>query len=434
MTLYYILHITWSVAGIGYILNSSHTPSTRWAWVLAMIICPPIATLLFWLTTLRDTHCATISHLPHYNRLQRTILTLTECAITTRNHTTALHNAEATFSCIIRDLQHARHEIIFEYYIIDNDYLGSTIISLLCRRARAGVKVKITYDAIGSWRLNRTLLNKMRESGIELHCFGKPYFPFLRPSCHRRNHRKMVIIDRHILYLGGINIASRYLGKGDMGFWRDDHIRIEGEAAYKAALNSQPSTKCNIKRQHISSLCPMQLIFTTEKTPARALEYILIEALASARHTIRISSPYFLPPASLLDAICSAAQSGIEVTLLLPKKCDVAIVHHASMPALRRCANCGVNIFNYTAGFLHSKIIIIDEATTIVGSANIDYRSLYYNYESAVAIYHKPTAHHYTEQMMRDIKNARPIEPQELQSSTLNRIKEGAAQLLAPLL
>ena len=434
MTLYYILHIVWGAVGIGYVLNSSLTPSKRWAWMLAMVICPAIATLLFWLTTLRHTHRATISHAPHYNRLQRTIIALTDSAITTRNQTTALHNAETTFSSIIRDLQHAREEIIFEYYIIDNDYLGSTIISLLCRRARAGVKVKIIYDAVGSWRLSNTLLNKMRESGIELHRFGKPCFPFLSPSCHRRNHRKMVIIDRHILYLGGINIASRYLGNGEMGFWRDDHIRIEGEAAYKAALNSQPSAKCNIKRQHISSLCPMQPIFTTEKTPARALEYILIEALASARHSIRIASPYFLPPSSLLDAICSAAQSGIEVTLLLPKKSDVAIAQLASMPALRRCASCGVKIFNYTAGFLHSKIIIIDEATTIIGSANIVYRSLYYNYESAVAIYHKPTAHHYTEQMMRDIKKAHPVEPQELQSSVLKRIKEGAAQLLAPLL
>ena len=434
MTLYTILHSTWSIVGVLYILHKPTSSATTWAWCLGMIICPPAATLMLWLTSYSASQQIKISHAPHYNRLQRAIATLTDSSLSTRNHVTALHNADNTFSSIIRDIQHARSEIIFEYYIIDNDHIGSTIISLLCRRARAGVKVKIIYDAVGSWQLKGEILSLIEHSGIELQRYGSLRLPRITSACHRRNHRKIILIDRHILYLGGINIASRYMGRSKLGFWRDDHIRIEGETAHKAFAHICPDNKRNTPRRIIFSLCPMQYIYTSLGTPRYALQYVFQEMFASARHSIRISTPYFLPPPALLECLCSAAQSGVETTIIIPSKSDVALIEWASMPALRRCVDCGVNIYHYKEGFLHSKTIIIDDTTTLVGSINLDYRSIYYNLEVAAVIYNKSLAKHYIEQFSQDIAHSHKVTSHELQSHVLHRIKEGVAHLFAPLL
>lgn len=434
MTLYTILHTLWSIAGIIYVLRGSFSPASAWAWCLAMIIAPPISTLVLWLTRCRTTFSPRCSHAPHYNRLQRSIATLALGELTTRNHITALHNAEQTYSAIIRDLQHARREIIFEYYIIDDDHIGSTILTLLCRRARAGVRVKIIYDAVGSWRLSKKSINTLKQSGVELQRFGPPRFPYLSPDLHRRNHRKIVRIDREILYVGGINIASRYLGKGKLGHWRDDHIRIEGEAAQKAIRQIAPTLKDSFRRRTTASLCPMQFIYPSQQSPTIAMQYIFQEAFSSARHSIRISTPYFLPPASLLDSICSAAQSGVEVTLIIPSRSDITLIDYGSRHALRRVVASGVKLFRYKDGFLHSKVIIIDDSTSIIGSANMDYRSLRYNLEAAAVVYNKALARHYAEQFMQDVTHSTAVVPRDLRSSTLGRIKEGVAQLFAPLL
>lgn len=434
MTLYTILHTLWSIVGIIYVFRGSFSPASAWAWSLAMIIAPPISTLALWLTRCRTTFSPRCSHAPHYNRLQRSIATLALGELTTRNHITALHNAEQTYTSLIRDLQHARREIIFEFYIIDDDHIGSTILALLCRRARSGVKVKIIYDAVGSWRLSKKSINTLKQSGIELQRFGPPRFPYLSPDLHRRNHRKIVLIDREILYVGGINIASRYLGEGRLGYWRDDHIRIEGEAAQKAIRQIAPTRKDSFRRRTTASLCPMQFIYPSQQSPTIAMQYIFQEAFSSARHSIRISTPYFLPPASLLDSICSAAQSGVEVTLIIPSRSDIALIDCGSMPSLRRAVASGVKLFRYKDGFLHSKVIIIDDSTSIIGSANMDYRSLRYNLEAAAVAYNKGLARHYMEQFMQDVAHSTAVVPRDLHSSFLGRIKEGAAQLIAPLL
>lgn len=434
MTLYTILHTGWSIAGIIYVLRHSFSPVSAWAWCLAMIVAPPFATLILWLTHYDTTFSKQHLRTPHYNRLQRAIATLTQGELTTRNHVTALHNADSTYASIIRDLQHARYEIIFEYYIIDNDHIGSAILALLCRRARAGVRVKIIYDAVGSWRLKGATIKNLKQCGIELKCFRSPRFPFLNSTIHRRNHRKIILIDREILYVGGINIASRYLGRGRHGAWRDDHIRIEGEAAQKATRQIAPSAKGNFRRRATTTLCPMQLIYPSQDSPTIALQYIFQEAFAAARHSILISTPYFLPPTSLLDSICSAAQCGIEVTLIIPSRSDIALIDRGSMPVLRRAVASGVKLFRYKEGFLHSKVVIIDDSISIIGSANMDYRSLRYNLEAAAVIYNKGLAHHYAEQFMQDVVHSTSVTSHDLRSSTLGHIKEGVAQLFAPLL
>ena len=434
MTLYFILHTAWSILGVMYILRCTFPPATSWAWSLAMVICPYVTTLVFWLTLCPAPRADKILCIRHYNRLQRVVATLTGANMSARNKVTALHNANATFSAIIRDLQHAREEIIFEYYIIDNDYIGSTIISLLSRRARAGVRVKITYDAVGSWRLDKKVRSQMQHDGIELQCYGALRFPFLTPSSHRRNHRKIIIIDRQILYMGGINIASRYMGGGKLGFWRDDHIRIEGEAATKVVGYMYHASNVELRRKLPQSLCQIQFISTSDATSPSALKYIFMEVVGAARHAIRISTPYFLPPSSLLDSVCMAAQSGIVVELIVPAKTDVALINWASMVALRRCVECGVKVYRYTEGFLHSKVIVVDDAVVVVGSANMDYRSMCYNHEAVAIAYNKSLANHYIEQFTLDVANSRLVDRAELQTSSLLRIKEGVAQLFAPLL
>ena len=433
MTLYLILHTSWSIAGVIFILAGGLQPQSRWAWLMAMVVSPSLATLLYLLTSRGECGVEIRSHEPHLLGLQRLLQNCFDAPVSGHNMLRVFHNADATFISIIRDLQRAHHEIIIEYYIIDNDSLAETIVALLCRRARAGVRVQIIYDRIGSWRISKSMLTLMRQSGVVITPYGPLKFPYLTPMLHRRDHRKMILIDGCVIYLGGVNIAKRYLGRDKMGLWRDDHLRIEGDAAYNIRCRVNPKLFKSRPRR-VRGLCPVQVVYGSEYSAGKAQEYALIEAIALARHSLRIATPYFAPPESLLDAICAAAVRGVRVELVTSLRPDVRLMGVAARPYLRRCAECGAEVYGYAGGVLHSKTLIVDDRIVVIGSVNLDYRSLYYNLELSAFVYNRAIAQECAQQFERDVERSVKTTLSDLKPSFIGRIGEGVVSLLVPVL
>ena len=440
---YLAIYAVWSIVGAVWVISRCEHAALAWAWALAMIVCAPLATLLYYLVNVpRENYGESYCH-HSYSRLQNAVVTGCGSLLTLHNRVQALHNGDATFASLLRDIQRAQREIDVEYYILSSDRVGRALLRLLERRARAGVKVRILYDSIGSWSLRGVDSGRMVRSGIEIIPHAPLRFPWLVRSLHRRNHRKVVVIDGCIAYLGGINVAWRYLHGGPLGFWRDEHIRIEGaavqqvrslfEADWRAAGGTMPMMRA--ATQHISTICPMQIVWSQEGPSRHAYQRVLMEAVASARHEIRISTPYFLPSRALQEMIISAARSGVKVELLLPRETDVRIVSWAMESYVERCLRAGVAVYRYGGGFLHSKTVSIDDGVAIVGSANIDCRSLCYNMEVAAIIYSRTAVAEYISQFRADVALSEQLSPKMYDHVPFaRRLVCGLARLFAPLL
>jgi len=434
----------WSIVGTVWIVARGGNPASAWGWIAFMCISPPAATLLRLLTSDRTAQPQPAGSPPYGTRLQNCILANCGAQLAMRNRVDTLHNADRTFAAIIRDLQHARHEINIEYYIINDDRIGRAIARILMRRARAGVRVRIIYDALGSWRLGRSMLRDMHREGIETAPYGRLRFPYLTPSVHRRNHRKLIVIDGSTAYLGGINIASRYVDGGKMGFWRDEHIRIEGDAVAQVQgifaadwiKTARRTADFMPPRPHATGgTLPIQIAWSQQGPARMTLTQAFIEAVASARRNIRISTPYFLPPQTLFDTIRSAAKSGVKVELIVPMKADVPIAGRATDSYIRDCVEAGITVYRYRNGFLHSKTIVIDDCIAAVGSANMDYRSLEYNLETMAFIYDRNVAADYISKFRTDMSVSEPVTARWLDTRPLAaRLAENFARLAAPIL
>ena len=443
MIWYLALYALWSISGALWVIQRCESVASAWAWALAMVLCAPLATLLYYLCSVPKAEYPAPQCRTSYSRLQGVVANGCGMPLTLHNRVLPLHSGQETFSALMRDVQQAREEINIEYYILDCDRVGRALLQLLMRRARAGVKVRIIYDGVGSWRISRAERERMQKSGIEIRSYAPLRLPLLTRTLHRRDHRKLVVIDNRIAYLGGINIACRYLHGGKSGFWRDEHLRIEGTAAHNVrslfvahwrAVGGEMDLKAALPPS-VRSVCPVQILWTEDGRSRMTLLHALMEAIASARHNIRIATPYFIPPEELLTAIIIAARSGVEVELLLPRVSDVRVAELASERYVTRCVEAGVKLYRYGVGFMHSKTIIIDESVVIIGSANMDCRSMYYNMELSAIIYNRWVARDYISHFEADVTLSERVTQSDFtHCSTVQLLKQGFARLIAPLL
>lgn len=439
---YFIIYTIISILAAVWVIVQCEKPHSAWGWALAMVLCMPLAVLLYYLCEEERDEYGEVVTRSSYSRLQNLIANGCGSAVTLHNRVRALHSGNETFAALLRDVQRARYEINVEYYILVCDRVGKALLSVLKRRSRAGVKVRIIYDAVGSWRITRRERERIAQSGIEIRPFAPVRFPWLTRSVHQRNHRKIAVIDGRIAYLGGVNVAGRYMG-GRAGVWRDEHLRVEGAAAYQALLLFARDWRAaggNIKVgagvvPHIQSVCPMQIAWSQQGRSRKTLQHLFIEAISSARHTVRIYTPYFLPSEPLLEAIIVAARSGVKVELVIPRRCDVRVVALAAEAYVERCVKAGVEVYRYGGGFLHAKSISVDDGVAIVGSANLDSRSLDYNMEVAAVIYNRAVVAGYISRFNADVALSDRVSQEAFAHIGFGRrLKQALARLLAPIL
>lgn len=341
----------------------------------------------------------------------------------------------------IEDIDNAEHYILIEYYIIQDDNVGRRFRDALVRAANRGVRIRLIYDHVGSFSAKRSYWKSLKEAGIEVYPFFKVVFPLLGTRINWRNHRKVAVIDGKIGYIGGMNIADRYMKPE----WRDLHLRVKGPAVsamqYNFAVDwnfmGQPVIEEWGKAEYVEKEDPIGIQMITSGPTGHwpNLAMVFQKAIASARKRVYIMTPYFLPDESLLRTLQTAALSHVDVRVLIPFTPDSIIMRHASFSYITPCIKSGVKVFLYKHGMMHSKAVIIDDEMVTVGSTNFDFRSFEHNFEANLFIYSRS----FNEQMVQEFRNACKdavkVDPIEWKHRPMKaRVIESTVRLLAPVL
>lgn len=361
--------------------------------------------------------------------------------------TRILTNGDETFRYIIEQLKRARHHIHLEYYIIRHDHIGQEIKNILIEKANQGVKVRFMYDAVGSWQLSKLYINDLKKAGIETVSFGPVKMPFLNNKFNFRNHRKIIVIDGTIGFVGGLNIGDEYLGRNkDIGFWRDTHLMLRGEAVRTLQLIFLQDWYYMTNHSFLTAeyLSPqidhkshggVQLIAGGPDNEWSVIKNIFFSMIASAKKSVWIASPYFIPDEDIFSAIKVAALSGIDVRLLVPNRPDKRIVFHASRSYFPELLEAGVKVYEYERGFMHSKIIIVDDELASIGTSNMDMRSFHLNFEVNAFLFRTNSTEKLVAEYLKDLEYAKKLELQSFQKRHFGlRLLESTARLLSPLL
>ncbi|WEG11917.1 cardiolipin synthase [Pullulanibacillus sp. KACC 23026] len=373
---------------------------------------------------------------------------LTPFPISFGTETKILTNGEATFKEIMDAIEKAEHHIHMEYYIVRHDELGTKIKDLLVKKAKQGIEIRFMFDAVGSWRLSRHYVEELKEAGAEVVSFFPVKVPLLNHKINFRNHRKIVVIDGKIGFIGGLNIGDEYLGKHpSFGFWRDTHLYVRGEAVESLQtiflqdwyhmtgtvltdpiyFKAEPAIGKNFGA--------VQMIASSPDDEWEVIKSLFFSMIVSAKRSIWIASPYLIPDDDILSALKVAALSGIDVKLLVPNRPDKRIVFYASHSYFPELLEAGVNIYDYKAGFLHSKVIIVDHEFASIGTANMDMRSFHLNFEVNAFLYRTESTVQLVADYIKDLESATPIVLDVFRKRPIiTRVVESTSRLLSPLL
>jgi cardiolipin synthase len=313
------------------------------------------------------------------------------------NEIDILLNGEEKFPEVLRSLKAAKHHIHIEYYIYEDDEIGNAIKEVLIERAKAGVTVRLIYDDFGSRSIRKKVVPELIAAGVQAFPFYKVLFIALANRLNYRNHRKIIVIDGCVGFTGGINVSDRYINsdqtKKDQVFWRDTHVKITGSGAYylqylficdwnfcaEEELGPQPGFFCEPETGDEGSV--VQIAASGPDSDNPTILFSLIQAIGMAEKDILITTPYFIPGESLLDAMVVAALSGVKVKLLVPGVSDSKMVAAAARSYYAELMEAGVEIYQYQKGFIHAKTMVSDGQLSVIGTANMDNRSFELNFE-----------------------------------------------------
>lgn len=350
------------------------------------------------------------------------------------------------FRALKSDLERAQSSIYLQYYIFMDDHIGHEIASILMRKARQGLKVRVLYDHIGSFSASSSFWREMREAGVEVHPFFRVNFPQLANRINWRNHRKIVVIDNRIGYIGGMNIADRYDHGTDEGApWRDTHFRLEGDIVESLLLSfiidwnflEQPA-QMEYPRLRPTSLhnnIGMQLVTSGPLGQWNNLALVYMKAISLARKSIYIQTPYFLPTDALRYALEAAALSKIDVRIMIPRNSDSRMLKYASYSYVTQCLKAGIKVYLYNPGMLHAKGMIIDENIVTAGSTNFDFRSFENNFECNLLIYDRGINRRMRDIFFRDMGQCTKLSYATWHKRpVLQRAWESIVRLISPIL
>ncbi len=380
------------------------------------------------------------------SRLIKLLLKNSNSAFTVNNVVEVLTNGEPTYSSIIRELESAKKHIHMEYFIIRNDIIGNKIKDILIDKAKEGVEIRFIYDSVGCWKLGKKYINSLKESGAQVYPFYPVIFPVLSRQLNYRNHRKIIVVDGKVGFLGGINIGDEYLGKNaKLGFWRDTHIKIEGEAVYSLQniFLKDWNFVCDeliLDKKYYPKLkyYGEQLIQITSSGPDSDWESILqayFTMISTAERRIWIATPYLVPDDSILMALKTASLSGIDVRVIIPNKPDHYLVYWASRSYIEELLVAGVKIYTYQKGFIHSKLLLVDGIGASIGTANLDIRSFSINFEVNAFIYDNEVVKRLEDDFLMDISNSKEIKLEEhIKRNMFDKFREALGKLFSPLL
>lgn len=384
----------------------------------------------------------------HYKDMIYLHLRNNDAVLTQDNDVKIFNDGAAKFEALIQDLELAKEHIHFQYYIIRLDNLGKRILEVLIRKAKQGVRVRVLYDAMGSRNLRKRHFKELIEHGGQVEAFFPAILPLINPRLNYRNHRKIVVIDGRIGYLGGFNVGDEYLGlKKKFGYWRDTHLRIEGSALHPIQARfmldwNQASVDHNIEYNDkyfpiipLKGSVSMQIVSSGPDSEWEQIKDGYLKMIFRAKKYIYIQSPYFIPDVSFLDALRIACLSGVDVRIMIPNKPDHIFVYWATYSNVGYLLKAGAKIFIYDNGFLHTKQIVVDDEVSTVGTANIDVRSFKLNFEVNAFIYDRDKSHELAELFEQDLLLSTELTLEQYnERSIIIKLKESIANLISPIL
>jgi cardiolipin synthase A/B len=446
-----------------WIVLQKRSPLSTLAWILSLAALPVLGLLLYFVLgpqkiqrqrlrrqRLRELHRVGAQADRHAEqglprrkqRLGRLIEAATGTPISSAQSVTLLEGGAATFEALFAAIAAAREHIHLEYYILDPDRTGTRLRDALIERARAGVKVRLLVDAVGSSRLTRRFLAPLRAAGADVVRFHPFRIAPLRPLLNMRNHRKLVIIDGRIGFAGGINICDNQDERLDPRAFQDLHLCIEGPAVgWMQSIfaedwhytRRQPLAETDLYPELEPGPVAVQVFASGPDEVWEAIHLAHLQAIWDARERVWLATAYFVPSEPALYALTAAALRGVDVRILVGRRGDSRVVTYAARSYFEELLMAGVRIYEYRPSVLHSKAMLVDDDCVLLGSANFDNRSFRLNFEACVALYDHSSAALLEHQFQSDFSQSlRVSRPRRI--GLLRRLGEAAARLLSPLL
>lgn len=462
-TLYFVL-----VFGIALlVILDNRSPVKTMAWILVLFFLPVIGLVLYFFLG-RSTRKERLISKKGYSRLQKRPMAEYQAQVSlpdtkgqpmsqsffgrTCNALTFEGNAVQVYTdgCsmladLIREISKAKHHIHLEFYIFENDATGRLLRDVLIDKAREGVQVRVLYDDVGCWKVSHSFYEQMLYEGIDAQSFLKVRFPAFTSKVNYRNHRKVVVIDGKVGFIGGMNIADRYMKGVSWGVWRDTHVKITGKAVYGLQTTfltdwyvidrTLLTNAAYFPKMPSFGKAIAQIVTSDPVGEWREIMQGLMMAICCSRKYFYIQTPYLLPTEQIMTALQTAALAGVDVRIMLPKRADTWLTHKGSLSYLDEMMKAGVKIYLYRCGFLHSKLMVSDDSWATVGSTNMDFRSFEHNFEANAFFYDRETALALKKIFLEDQKSCLLLSRKVWASrSWRNRFTESVVRLLAPLL
>lgn len=386
----------------------------------------------------------------------RTIMlfqSLDSAFLTRHNKVDVFAEGNKFFRQLFNDIEDAEKSIHLEFYTIYNDEIGNELRTLLEQKAAEGVEVRVLYDSWGSMGVRPNFYDGLRQRGGFATTFLMTHSNFIDFRLNYRDHRKIVVIDGKIGYVGGFNVGDQYLGRvAKFGPWRDTQLRVIGGGVYGMQQRFIRDWNASVKgkeeridhfRQYFPEIIdkgdesntPLQIVSSGPESSLENIKLGYLRLINAATDHIWIQTPYLIPDDSVMDALQVAAHSGVDVRIMIPCKPDHPFVYRATQYYARMLANHGVTIYYYKKGFLHAKAIMIDGQMASIGSANLDFRSFKLNFEVNSFIYDRVLSDKLEQLFVNDIRNSRVITPEMFaEQSRWLRFKQTFSRLLSPIL
>ena len=471
LNIIFILYQIIAIIAVIHVIMDNRQPAKTMAWALVIWFVPVVGIvfyLFFGVNTRKERHVSERSmnqltkrsmlefaeqqnlHLPEKHKPLIDLFINQNLSLPFKdNKMEAYTDGYQFFPALLAAIHEAKNHIHIDMYIFAEDALGCLVADALIAKAQEGVEVKLIYDDVGCWNVSHRFFERMREEGIEVVSFLPVRFPSFTSKVNYRNHRKIIVIDGTVGFIGGMNIALRYVkGTGTMP-WRDTMLKVTGGAVYalqRAFLvdwylvdrtllsDSKYYPPMTGSHQTVNN-CLAQVVTSGPVTPYPEIMQGFVRVILGARRYLYLETPYFMPNDSILFALKTAALAGVDVRVLCPMYSDARFVEWASRSYLREVVEAGVQVSLYKAGFLHSKLMVCDDSITTCGSTNLDFRSFENNFEANIFFYDEGIALRMKKVFMNDLEQSVSLTeiPSRMHGSFLMRLWESVTRMLSPL-
>lgn len=472
-----LIHIINLLTIVYMIFKERRSPNNIIAWILILYIAPFIGFIVFLLvgrkinkSNMFGIKDAEIKILEKYNRQVRersktnvknnniknrdiimALETMDYSPYRNDNEVCIYSNGEEFFEALLESLNKAKKSINIEFYIFKNDEIGTKILDILEEKAKNGVEVRLLYDSVGSRLLNRDVLNKLKAVGGKTGEFFPSWLKFINLNMNFRNHRKIVVIDNKVGFVGGFNVGDEYLGKSKkFGYWRDTHIKFKGSAVKDLNLRFladwRYATKEEVDLSHVlegsdenigEPNAGMQIVSSGPNLSDRyEIKLAYLKMIQRSKEYLYIQSPYLIIDKSIADSLKLASASGVDVRIMIPGKGDHPFVYWANLVYAGELLEYGIKIYHYDKNaFLHSKTIVIDDEICSIGTANMDTRSFELNFEVNAFIYSEAISKQQKNEFEKDITKCEELTLEKYQNrSRIVKIKESLSRLFSDIL